>query len=123
MPNLFISEKEVETLLNYFNTVLIADSLEIPMGLLQNKSVERGKSLFKEKYGCQGCHIVEGKGGYVGPTLDDAGDRLKPAYLFNWLMNPQKFKPNTIEPRTGMSPQEAFDIASYLLTFKKSVKR
>lgn len=123
MPNLFISEKEVEILLNYFNTALIADSLEIPIGLLQNRSVERGKSLFKEKYGCQGCHIIEGKGGYVGPTLDDAGDRLKPAYLFSWVMNPQKFKPNTIEPRTGMSAQEAFDITSYLLTFKKSGKR
>lgn len=123
MPNLFISEKEVETLINYFNTALIDDSIEIPVGLLQNRSVERGKSLFKEKYGCQGCHIIEGKGGYVGPTLDDAGDRLKPAYLFNWLLNPQKFKPNTIDPRTGMSSQEAMDITSYLLTFKKSGKR
>jgi mono/diheme cytochrome c family protein len=122
MPNLFINEKEVEVLLNYFNTVFIDDSLEIPAELWKNQSLERGKSLFKEKYGCRGCHIVDGKGGYVGPSLDGSGDRLKPAYVFSWLMNPQKFKPNTIEPRTGMSAQEAVDITSYLSTFKKSGK-
>lgn len=123
MPNLFIKPDEVEVLLNYFSTVALNDELEIPADLFSNKSLERGKSLYKEKYGCPACHMLEGKGGYVGPALDNSGDRLKAGYLYNWLLDPQKFKPNTIEPKTGMSNQDAVDITSYLLTFKKQSVR
>lgn len=123
MPNLFIGSEEVEVILNYFNTVALNDNLIIPANLFSDKSWERGRSLYKEKYGCPGCHMLEGKGGYVGPALDDSGDRLKPGYLYNWLLDPQKFKPNTIEPKTGMSNQDAMDITSYLLTFKKPGER
>jgi mono/diheme cytochrome c family protein len=121
MPNLFISNNEVEILLNYFNNVLLDDSLQTPVNMVINKeSEERGGSLFYEKYGCQSCHIVGGKGGYVGPPLDNIGSRLKPGWIYNWLMNPQKYKPETIEPRTGMPVQDASDITAFLMSLKKS---
>lgn len=66
--------------------------------------------------------MIEGKGGYVGPLLDEAGSRLKPGWVYNWLMNPQKYKPETIEPRTGMPEQDALDITAFLMSLKKKDK-
>jgi mono/diheme cytochrome c family protein len=120
MPELFISSNEVDIILNYFNTVLVDDSInEYPAWNESKEGIERGKSLFFDKYACQSCHIVNGKGGYVGPPLDNSGNRLKPGWIESWLSNPQKYIPETIEPRTGMSRKDALDIAQYLMTLKK----
>ena len=119
MPNLFISEDEVETLTDYFYTVLVDDSIFIGNDWDNSAAaIERGQGLFREKYGCQSCHILGGKGGYVGPPLDDTGNRLQPGWIYRWLMNPQKYKPGTMEPRTGMTEAEAKDLTAYLMSLK-----
>ena len=119
MPKLFIKEQEVEVLLNYFYTVLLDDSISAPRAFdFSDEAVARGRGLFWEKYGCQSCHIVGGKGGYVGPPLDRAGKRLQPGWVYHWLLNPQKYKPDTIEPRTGMSEAEARDLVAYIMSLK-----
>lgn len=120
MPKLFITDQEIEILINYFNTELLDDSISISENLeLKNSDADRGKNLYSQKYGCQSCHILNGKGGYVGPPLDNVGNRLKPGWIYNWLKNPQKYKPETIEPRAGMSDKDAMDITSYLMSLKK----
>lgn len=117
MPNLSISDGEVEALLDFFETVFVDDSISADNDLnLSPEARERGRGLFFEKYGCQSCHIVSGKGGYVGPPLDRSGERLQPGWVYNWLLDPQKYKPDTIEPRSGMSRAEARDIVAYLMT-------
>jgi mono/diheme cytochrome c family protein len=123
MPNLFIAEDEIETLTDYFFKVLLSDSLYIPNGFDDSASaIARGQGLFREKYGCQSCHIVGGSGGYVGPPLDKTGDRLQPGWIYRWLLNPQKYKPETLEPRSGMSEAEAKDITAYLISLKTGKK-
>jgi mono/diheme cytochrome c family protein len=120
MPKLFISDNEIKTLLNYFDTELLDDSLSITDKISSDKSnIERGESLMKEKYGCLGCHIIEGKGGYVGPPLDNVGNRLKKEWIYNWILNPQKYKPETIEPKSGMPAEDAWDITAYLMTLRE----
>jgi mono/diheme cytochrome c family protein len=119
MPNLFISEDEIETLTNYFNTVLVDDSIFIRNDWDNSiAAIERGQGLFREKYGCQSCHIIDGKGGYVGLPLDNTGNRLQAGWIYHWLMNPQKYKPETLEPRAGMSEAETKDITAYLMSLK-----
>jgi mono/diheme cytochrome c family protein len=121
MPKLFISDDEIQTIINYFNNVLLDDSLSIPVKVSTDKTnIERGKSLMTEKYGCQSCHIIGGKGGYVGPPLDNVGDRLKKEWIYNWILNPPKIIPETIEPRTGMPIEDALDITAYLMTLRKT---
>ncbi len=119
MPNLFISEDEIGTVTDYFFKVLLSDSISIPGGFDNSAAaITRGQGLFREKYGCQSCHIVGGTGGYVGPPLDKTGERLQPGWIYRWLLNPQKYKPETIEPRSGMSEAEAKDITAYLSSLK-----
>src|SRR5450759_3275171 len=119
MPNLFIAEDEIGSLTDYFNKVLISDSLSIENGWDNSaEAIARGQGLFREKYGCQSCHIVGGNGGYVGPPLDKTGDRLVPGWIYHWLLNPQKYKPETLEPRNGLSEAEAKDLTAYLMSLK-----
>ena len=119
MPNLFIAEDEIEALSDYFFKVLISDSLSIENGWDSSaEAIARGQGLFREKYGCQSCHIVGGNGGYVGPPLDKAGNRLTPGWIYHWLLNPQKYKPETLEPRAGLSEAEAKDLTAYLMSLK-----
>ena len=120
MPNLFIAEDEIETLTDYFFKVLISDRPLCRQTSWDNsaEAIARGQGLFSEKYGCQSCHIVGGNGGYVGPPLDKTGDRLQTGWIYKWLLNPQKYKPETLEPRAGLSEAEAKDLTAYLMSLK-----
>jgi len=120
MPTLFIAKTEVKTLLDYFYSVLLDDSLTASNESFDfsKATLEKGKALFWEKYGCQSCHQIGGSGGYVGPPLDQSGTRLQAAWIYHWLLDPQKYKPQTIEPRAGMSEEEAKAVTAYLMSLK-----
>ncbi|MBF8248896.1 MAG: hypothetical protein HW374_1696, partial [Bacteroidetes bacterium] len=117
MPNLFLDDREIEVILDYMEKVFIADSLEQQIKTDQTK-ITKGKILFYEKYGCQACHQINLKGGYVGPALDKVASRLKSGWVFSWLKNPQAFKPESIEPNNQMTDEEAEAMTAYLMTLK-----
>lgn len=117
MPNLFLSDVEIKSLVDYMTTVFIADSLDREITLSDSK-MAKGKILYYEKYGCQACHQINLKGGYVGPALDKVGSRLKPGWIFYWLKNPQAFKPESIEPNNNLSDEEAEVLTAFLITLK-----
>lgn len=77
------------------------------------------------RYGCAGCHTiadVPGARGLAGPPLDDVGKQIyvagvltnTPANLVRWITDPQSIKPKTTMPNTGISEEEARDIAEFL---------
>ena len=99
--------------------MLVDDSLSMENGWDNSaEAIARGQGLFREKYGCQSCHIVGGNGGYVGPPLDKTGNRLQSGWVYHWLLNPQKYKPETLEPHAGLSEAEAKDLTAYLMSLK-----
>jgi mono/diheme cytochrome c family protein len=117
MPNLFLPDSEIKTILDYMETTFIADSLDHPVPT-DPATVAMGRGLYFERYGCQSCHQIDAKGGYVGPPLDKVGTRLKAGWVYHWLRNPQGLKPGTIEPNNLLSNQEAEAITAYLMTLK-----
>lgn len=119
MPNLFMPEKDIKTVVDYFDLVLRDDQVDTLRLNLDDPNLRlQGKSLFFEKYGCQSCHQVGGKGGYVGPLLDFTGNRLTAGWVFRWIKNPKKYKADTIDPVSGMSDEEARAITAYLMSLK-----
>lgn len=52
----------------------------------------RGERLFRNETltQCARCHKVGGRGGEIGPALDDVGKRLKPGELLDSLLTPSK---------------------------------
>ena len=117
MPNLHLSDAEIKTLVDYMEQVFVTDSLEHDI-TVNDAAVAKGKLLYEERYGCQGCHQINSKGGYVGPPLDKVASRLQPGWMFHWLKNPQAFKPESIEPNNNLSDQDAEALTAYLMTLR-----
>lgn len=89
------------------------------------KSVERGK-LAIERVGCASCHEIPGvtwPQGRLGPSLagfDDIGVIAgtlpnTPANLAAFVRNAPQAKPGSTMPAMPLTPQEARDVAAYLL--------
>ena len=82
--------------------------------------VEHGKQLFESQYKCQSCHTIGSSGGYVGPSLNNAGNWMTAAWIEAWLRNPQALLPGAIEPRRAFNDNEIRDLTAYLLTLKQA---
>jgi mono/diheme cytochrome c family protein len=80
----------------------------------ESQLAERGKRLYFNKYGCNGCHKIGTTGGEVGPPLDRAGFRLNPSWVYRWIRYPQMMNPNTKMPNLGISDEDAKAIMMFL---------
>ena len=76
--------------------------------------LERGRKLYFERYGCQACHQIGGKGGYYGPQLDGAGTRLKTGWIYYWLKGPQRWRADAQEPDYGLDDADARALTAYV---------
>jgi len=114
MPHFNMTDEEARTLADTFATVFVDDSLEGSVATDADAARE-GRRLF-ETLGCRACHMVGGRGGYVGPDLSDSGRRLKPGWMEEWLLRPQTWKPETLQPNYGLEPEEARALTAYLMT-------
>jgi mono/diheme cytochrome c family protein len=79
--------------------------------------VQRGQHLF-DTLGCTGCHMVNGKGGRVGPDLsDEAAKGHSRSWLTTQIRTPKANDPQTIMPAYGsLSDEQVNDLVDYLLT-------
>lgn len=72
-------------------------SREVEEGRIEPKRTVKGRVVFSRKFSCFGCHrFRSGKkivGGLSGPSLVDAGKRLKAEWIYAYLKNPGVFKP------------------------------
>jgi len=79
---------------------------------------DRGKRLYENKYGCNGCHGLAGEGGKIGPTLDRAGFRLNATWIYRWLKNPQAMDSATRMPALGLNDADAKAVTMYVSTLR-----
>lgn len=100
--------------------------VQLPALAADPDAQQRGRAAI-ERHGCAVCHVIPGiasPGGNIGPSLARLATRSylagtlpnTPANLQRWLRDPTGVKPGTAMPDTGLSPQEAQDIAAYLYT-------
>jgi cytochrome c2 len=119
MPNFYMSDEEIDLLLLYTFLVLVEDEIgKIPLVESEAQSIAEGKTLFFDEYACNSCHQVGSEGGSVGPSLDNIGSRLKTAWIYHWIKDPQKYHPEAEKPNQGLSDDEAIAIALYLSSLK-----
>ncbi|MGC6427354.1 MAG: PVC-type heme-binding CxxCH protein [Akkermansiaceae bacterium] len=107
---------------------LIPSPVESVKNQLKAGDALRGKDLFlnHEVAACSRCHIVDGKGGIVGPALDQIAKRKDADYLRKALLEPNADiaegypLPQSPMPPMGLilKPQEIEDILAYLQTLK-----
>ncbi|MCX6903057.1 MAG: c-type cytochrome, partial [Verrucomicrobia bacterium] len=99
---LFMLSQTGETAPGYYATMRV-----IP-------SAGEGQRLFQQK-GCIGCHTVAGKGGAIGPALDDVGLRRAPEWMIQHFRDPQTVTPGTVMPRFGFAESEARALTDFLM--------
>jgi len=114
MPHLNIAPEEARVLADYLSTVMVDDALDADVPS-DAATVSRGRELF-DRHGCVGCHIVGDRGGFVGPDLNGIGDRLQPGWTVAWLLDPERWKPGTLQPDHGLTREEAEALTAYTLS-------
>lgn len=95
-----------------------------PLGVVPAVT-RRGRILFSKRQSCYGCHRVESKrgnvvGGFTGPSLVGAAERLNPDWVYAYLADPEKFK--GIKPMPDYSgvldKDDILALAAYIATFR-----
>ena len=67
---------------------------------------------------CVSCHALSGKGGNVGPALDDVAQRYTREELDRWLSDPQGVKPGTSMPQLPMDETVRAELVDFLMGTK-----
>lgn len=93
--------------------------------------INRGKRLIQEK-GCRACHVINGRGGTIGPDLTRVGQKNPELYdygrltslatFFSWhvahLQKPKGLSPETVMPDFGFQTRDAQSVALVLLSWR-----
>ena len=79
----------------------------------QEDLIGKGRTLATAK-GCIGCHVIDEKGGTIGPSLDDLFERREDEFVREKLTNPRTDNPNSVMPDYGLSAEEVSAFLAYL---------
>ncbi len=82
-------------------------------------TIAAGRNLVQQR-ACLGCHLIEGAGGQVGPTLNGSVDRRGAQYLRQKLADPTFDKATSMMPNFGLTAEEIEAILAYLNTLNGS---
>jgi mono/diheme cytochrome c family protein len=118
MPPQKFAEQDLEaiTLFMLSQTGETAPGYYASMKVIPSAGV--GQRLFEQK-GCVGCHSVAGKGGAIGPPLDDVGLRRSPDWMVQHFREPQAVSPGTVMPRFGFTEAEARALTDFLVHLRE----
>ena len=90
-----------------------------------------GAALFEAK-GCRSCHKLDGRGGSLGPVLDNEGLKVRgelpmagvegphtlPQWIIEHFADPQKIVAGSRMPRPGLSREETEALTTFLLSLQ-----
>lgn len=115
MPNFRLQPQEIEDL----SAFLLAQRETAPLdssGVDWSKAdADRGRVLFAEAR-CLSCHMVDDRGGSLGPDLSRVGSKVGRDWLFSFIKDPMRDQPNTRMLRYQLSDVEIRDVVAYLTT-------
>jgi cytochrome c2 len=97
------------------------------------EAIDRGKRLVQEK-GCRACHVINGRGGTIGPDLTSVGDKAPEQYdygrlsgqktAFAWhvahFKDPRALVEETVMPNFHLSTEEAQSLAMLVLSWRRT---
>lgn len=127
-PHPALNIKEAEQMTNHLMSLKILTDippLELP-ALSKGKRVQV-KILFERDHSCIACHqsynlARQPRGGVSGPSLIDAGHRLRPEWVYQWLKNPKQFVAEGRMPLYIFDEETLLKMTQYIMSHKKDLK-
>jgi nitric oxide reductase subunit C len=130
MPNLSVSDAEIEDLVAFFTWVGEVNNNDWPpqdskkrlsrgeQAMVATAGVSPGAAVFQTK-GCMNCHSLQGTGGTFGPALDTIGRKLSAEQIERKIRDPKSVDPKSMMPaQTGLSDRELVEVAKFLSNLK-----
>lgn len=126
MPNLKVSDAEIENMVAFFTWVGEINNNDWPPQdskkrlsrgeqiMVAKVGVSPGAAVFQTK-GCMNCHALDGTGGTVGPALDTIGRELSAEQIRAYVRDPKSVDPESMmPPQTRLSDRELEEVAKFL---------
>jgi putative heme-binding domain-containing protein len=79
-----MTEEEIWQVISYIRSVQVKTSAA------QSGNAARGRELFAGSAACASCHMIEGKGGRLGPDLTATGTARSEDYIVDSIRNPSR---------------------------------
>ena len=129
MPNLNLSENEINRLIVFFKWVDAIDTNQWPpqpiveakmtgIALEDKPQTLLGKSVY-DQFRCDLCHMIGDKGGTIGPELTHVGKNRDTLWLATQIRDPKSHNPNTQMPAFSQIPEgEIHALIGYLVSLK-----
>ena len=127
MPQIPMKEYEVQSLAFYIESLqpgAPAPPIVLPSPAEggTEPSMAEGEALYWAAT-CKSCHAIDGKGGYLGPSLDNQGGAgRKGAALLSFFQKPDEVSPGTLMPPVQGTERQLKSLALYLESLKKEIK-
>lgn len=78
-------------------------------------SKQMGEMAFNKFLGCMACHLIEPEyGGFSGPEIYTAAQRLQPEFIASYIRNPQAWEPKSWMPNKQLSDINIQKMVRYL---------
>ena len=95
MPGINMNEDEVWALISYLRTVVVTANNANARG-----NAQAGEVIYSGKGGCASCHMVNGRGGRLGPDLSRIGVARSRMALAREIRSASEYFPQGYEPVT-----------------------
>src|SRR5438067_11419248 len=95
-----MSDEEIWQVVTYLRSAEVKAPAQ-PAG-----NAAHGKELFNGAAGCSTCHMMEGKGGRLGPDLTSVGGSRAAGYIVDSIRNPSRRLAQGLTEATKEFPQE-----------------
>jgi len=76
---------------------------------------DRVERMLEQRMACLGCHVIDGRGGRIGPSLDGLRDRAEEPYVRRIIEDPAATVPGTLMPRQAVPERDLRRLTGYLL--------
>jgi cytochrome c oxidase cbb3-type subunit III len=101
MPAFALRDEQIRELAAYVRS-LNAPANVVPVA----GDPKAGEIVFFQKGGCSGCHMIHGRGGYLGPDLSDIGATRRLGELRGAILDPKRlaideYRPVTLRDANG----------------------
>jgi cytochrome c2 len=113
MPNFRLQADEVEDLTAFLLDQRKTTPLDASGVDWSKADADHGRVVSGEAR-CVSCHVIDGRGGTMGPDLTMVGSKVRRDWLFSFIKDPMHDQPDTLMLRYRLSDDDIRDLVAYL---------